>query len=195
MKLGVLGGTFDPPHIGHLVLAESAREQLRLDRVGFVPAGDPWRKANRDVTAAVHRLAMIRLAVADNARFDVDEREIRRQGPSYTAVTLREIRGELAAGDELFFLVGADALADLPTWYEPASIAEAALIAVAPREGVALPLSLPFGEERIVRVEMPHIGISSTDLRERARRGLSLRYLVPDAVMAYIEERRLYASR
>ena len=193
MKLGVLGGTFDPPHVGHLLLAELAREQLRLDHVRFVPAGDPWRKADRAVTPAADRLAMTRLAVADNGAFEVDDCEIRREGPSFTAVTLREVRETMAAGDELFFLVGEDALADLPFWRDPVAISEAAVVAVAGRHGAQPPASLPFSEERLVRVAMPVIDVSSTELRERVCRGFSLRYQVPAAVEAYIKERRLYA--
>ena len=192
MKLGVLGGTFDPPHVGHLILAELAREQLGLDRVRFIPAGDPWRKSGKGVTAAADRLAMTRLAVAGNAAFEVDDCEVRREGPSYTSVTLATIRSVLAPADELFFLVGEDALADLPHWHDPAAIARAAVVAVAARDGAALPAALPFGEERLVRVAMPVVDVSSTELRERARRGSSLRYFVPAAVEAYIHEQGLY---
>ena len=200
-RLGVLGGTFDPPHVGHLALAEQAREQLRLDRVLFIPAGDPWRKSQRAVTPAVHRLAMIRLAVAGNPAFAVDDSEVRRKGPTYSVDTLRELRARLATADELYFVIGQDALADLPHWRDPAGIAALALIAVArrpePVEGPradAEPPALPFDASRLVHVEMPLIDVSSTDLRARARAGRSLRYLVPDAVAAYIREKGLYAG-
>lgn len=195
MKLGVMGGTFDPVHIGHLILAEQAREQLGLDSVRFIPAGDPWRKAHLDVTPAAHRLAMARLAVAGNPAFEVDDCEVVREGPTYTVDTLLELRAGLADEDEVYFLAGNDALADLPNWRDPAGIAEAAYIAVAPREGYELPADLPFARERLVRLSMPYVGISSTDLRVRARRGLSLRYLVPAAVEEYIREHGLYSSR
>jgi len=208
-RLGVLGGTFDPPHVGHLALAEQAREQLRLDRVLFIPAGDPWRKSQRAVTPAVHRLAMIRLAVAGNPAFAVDDSEVRRKGPTYSVDTLRELRARLATADELYFVIGQDALADLPHWRDPAGIAALALIAVARRPFAVLragsepvegpradaePPALPFDASRLVRVEMPLIDVSSTDLRARARAGRSLRYLVPDAVAAYIREKGLYAG-
>lgn len=192
MRLGVLGGTFDPPHVGHLVLAELAREQLRLDRVRFIPAGDPWRKAHREVTPARHRLEMVRLAVADNAAFEVDDCEVMREGATYTVDTLRLLRAALGPADEVYFLVGEDALVDMAAWRDPAGIADQALIAVAPRDDVELPPNLPIDRDRVVRVDMPYIAISSTELRERARRGLSLRYLVPPAVEAYIRENRLY---
>lgn len=191
LRLGVLGGTFDPVHVGHLILAESARTQLGLDRVLFIPAGDPWRKASRAVTRGEHRLAMVRLAIADNPAFEVDEREVRRPGPSYTSETLRELRGGLAAGDEIYFLLGEDALVDLPNWHDPAEILRSAWLAVAPRGGAPLPA---LAEARVVRVEMPYIGISSSDLRERVRHGLGLRYLVPPSVEAYVREQGLYRA-
>ena len=123
MRLGALGGTFDPPHLGHLLLAEQAREQLQLDKVLFIPAGDPWRKAGREIAPAAQRLAMTRLAIEGNAAFEVDGREIARDGPTYTVETLAELRAELGAGDELVFIVGQDALADLPNWRNPGGIA------------------------------------------------------------------------
>lgn len=190
MRLGVLGGTFDPIHLGHLILAEYAREQLSLERVLFVPAGDPWRKAGRHISAAVHRLAMTRLAVEDSPYFEVDDCELRRDGPTYTVDTLRYLR-ETRRPDELYFLLGEDALADLPFWHDPGGIARLAVIAVAPREGAEVP-TLPFDASRLVNLAMPYIGISSTLLRERAAAGLSLRYQVPEPVRIYIERYRLY---
>ena len=192
MRIGVLGGTFDPPHIGHLILGEIAREQLRLDRVLFIPAGDPWRKADRSVTPATHRLAMTQLAIADNEAFELDDREVRREGPTYTSDTLQELRSTLRSDDVLIFLAGQDALADMPYWKDPARIAEAAIIAVAPREGYEPPVGLPFDTSTLLRIDMPFVDISSTSLRERAKRGLSLRYLVPPAVEAYINDKGLY---
>lgn len=190
MKVGVLGGTFDPIHYAHLLLAEQSREQLELDRVLFIPAGDPWRKAFRYIVPAQHRLAMTNLAIADQAAFDVDECEVERDGPTYTADTLRLLR-ERRPSDEFYLLLGEDALADLPFWREPEAISELARIVVAPRGGVVLP-ELPFDGDRVTRIQMPYLEISSTDLRERARHGRSLRYMVPDSVIAYIMEHGLY---
>ncbi len=196
MRIGIMGGTFDPIHVAHLVLAEHAREQLALDTVLFIPAGDPWRKAGREITPARHRLAMTRLAVQGNAAFEVDDCEIRREGPTYTLDTLRELRGRpgMEPDDDLFVLVGEDALADLPHWHDPEGIAAEAMIVVAPREGVDLPESLPFDRERLAYIEMPYMEISATDLRRRARLGRSLRYLVPEAVRAYIIDNDLYQT-
>jgi nicotinate-nucleotide adenylyltransferase len=196
MRIGVMGGTFDPIHLAHLVLAEQAREQLALDKVFFIPAGDPWRKAGREITPAPHRLAMTRLAVQDHDAFEVDDCELRRTGPSYTLDTLRELRARPGASedDELFVLVGEDALADLPHWHDPAGIAAEAVIVVAPREGVSVPDSLPFDPDRLVYIQMPYLEISATDLRQRARLGRSLRYLVPEPVRAYIIDNALYQT-
>ncbi len=194
MRLGFLGGTFDPPHIGHLILAEAARQQLQLDKVLFIPAGDPWRKADRRVTPAVHRLAMTRLATQDNEAFEVDDCEVKREGATYTVDTLKELKSRLHSDDLLVFLAGQDALADMPHWRDPAGIAEAAVIAIAPREGSPLPVGLPFDMSALPRIEMPLIDLSSTSLRRRAEKGLSLRYLVPDAVEAYILDNELYSS-
>jgi nicotinate-nucleotide adenylyltransferase len=191
VKLGILGGTFDPVHIGHLILAESAREGLGLDKVLFVPAGDPWRKASREVTPAKHRLRMVELAIAANEAFSVDAIEIERKGPSYTVETLQELRARFPEA-EMYFLLGEDALADLPHWRDPAGIARLARIAVAPRIGGGEAVDLPFPRDRVLRIDMPHIGISSTWMRERAEKGLSLRYLTPASVVEYILENRLY---
>ena len=194
MRIGVLGGTFDPPHIGHLILAEYAKEQLSLDKILFIPAGDPWRKADRDVTPATHRLAMTLLAVQGNRSFEVDDCEVRREGATYTVETLQFLRTRLQKDDELIFIVGQDALADTPTWREPQGIAAVAQIAVAPRTEVELPADLPFDRKSLLIVDMPPIDVSSTNLRERARRGLSLRYQVPAAVETYIHDNHLYGT-
>ena len=192
MRIGVLGGTFDPPHIAHLILAEQAREQVALDEVWFIPAGDPWRKASREVTPAPHRLAMTYLATDGVPGFRVDDCEIKRDGPTYTVDTLKELRGRVDEDDELFLLLGEDALADIPNWHEPERLADHAYIVVAPREGAEGPETLPFDPLRVVRIEMPYVAVSSTDLRARARLGRSLRFFVPEAVAAYIETNELY---
>jgi nicotinate-nucleotide adenylyltransferase len=197
MKVGVLGGTFDPVHLGHLVLAEQARAELALDQVLFIPAGNPWRKSDRAVTPAEHRLAMLRLATADNDGFGISDIELRRTGPTYTADTLAALAGE-RLDDAFWFIVGEDALADLPHWHEPERIVAHAMLAVAPRADGAdsgavatLPALI---RERTVRFPMPRIDISSTDIRTRVAAGRSIRYLVPDAVVRYIAEHGLYGS-
>ncbi len=187
MRLGVLGGTFDPVHIGHLVLAEAAREQLSLDRVIFIPAGIQWRKGGRKIAAAEHRAAMVALAIEGNPAFELSTVEIVRSGPSYTADTLEALHG-LYKDAELFFIVGRDALADMPNWVRPERILELATVVVAERAGEAA----GGGGFEAVRVEMPEMGVSATDIRERVAAGRTIRYLVPETVEAYIREHGLY---
>ncbi|MCK9518710.1 MAG: nicotinate-nucleotide adenylyltransferase [Dehalococcoidia bacterium] len=201
MPLIILGGTFDPPHIGHLVLGECARVQFGADRVVFLPAGDPWRKTGtvaspgspvpateaRQVTPAAHRVAMTRLAVASNPHFTIDEREVRRAGPSFTVETLQELHAE--GHRELVLALGADALADLPNWKEPERIAELATLAVAPKPGSPVPAA---SAPAHVVVDMPPLAINSTMIRARVAAGLPIRYLVPGDVERYIREHRLY---
>lgn len=192
MRIGVMGGTFDPVHIAHLIFAEQAWEQLALDKVLFIPAGDPWRKAGRDIAPAHHRLAMVKLAIADNERFEVDDRELRREGPTYTVETLRELREALNPDDELFLLLGEDAIADLPNWHDPSALTDYATLATAPRESVTMPETLPVDPAEIEQIDMPYLDVSSTDLRRRVRLGRSIGYFVPPAVEAYIAQHGLY---
>jgi len=202
LKLGVLGGTFDPPHIGHLILAEEARLSLGLGQVLFVPAGVPWRKAGQELSAREDRLAMVRLAVGDNPDFAVSSLEVEREGPSYTAETLAELCDQLGRETEFFFIMGADSLGDFPHWHQPQRILELARLAVAERPE---PEDAGFGEvlaeevagamrQRVVWLRMPRIDISATAVRERVRRGLSIRYWVPLAVEKYIREHGLYVG-
>jgi nicotinate-nucleotide adenylyltransferase len=196
MRVGVLGGTFDPVHIGHLVLAEHARDGLALDTVLFVPAGEPWRKADRAITPPEHRLAMLRLAIEDNDAFGISDIELRRSGPTYTADTLAALAGE-RLDDEFWFILGADALADVKHWHEPERIAQHAMLAVAPRRGVApdvASVGVPALADRIVTFDMPPVDPTSTAIRARVASGQSIRYLVPPPVDAYIREHRLYGA-
>jgi len=196
-RIAVLGGTFDPPHIGHLVLAECVRWQFACERVLLVPAGDPYRKtgtdtaenrragvaAARTVTPGATRLEMVRLAIAGNPHFEADGREVARPGPSYTVETLRELRAE--GHEEIVLVLGSDAVADLPNWREPDEIRRLARIVVADKEPGA-------GTGGSERVEMPLLRISSTEVRARVAAGQAIRYLVPEAVREYIEREGLY---
>ena len=186
MRVGLFGGSFDPIHLGHLILGETAREQLGMDKVMFVPAGNQWRKEGRDGAAAEHRLAMVRLAVEGNSAFEVSMMEVDRDGPTYTVETLAELRAE-SPGTEISFIVGADALADMPHWKEPERIFELATVCAAARAGEAVE------DDRVTWIEMPDVEISSTDVRDRVKEGKSIRYLVPDAVERYVRQHRLYA--
>ena len=196
VRLGVFGGTFDPPHTGHLVLAEQAREQLTLDRVLWVPTGDPWRKSTVEVSPAEDRCAMVRLAVQDNPTFELCTLEAERQGPSYSVDTFMALRDNYSDA-QFAFLLGLDSLRDVPNWREPQRLLELTSLAVAPRAGERLTQAeleglLPGRAERVVWVEMPRIDISATELRRRVAEGRSLRYQVPVAVEGYIRERGLY---
>jgi nicotinate-nucleotide adenylyltransferase len=198
MNLGVLGGTFDPPHIGHLMLAEEARLALSLGRVLFVPAGDPWRKVGRELSPPEHRLAMVRLAVGADPNYAVSTLEIEREGPSYTVETLTALHEQLPADSELFFIVGQDSLADLPNWRQPQRIISLARLAVAARaawesaQADALEKEVPGISQRLVWLDMPRIDISSTAVRQRVRQGQSIRSWVPPPVEEYIRQHGLY---
>lgn len=194
MRLGLFGGTFDPIHLGHLILAEQCREAFGLDRVWFVVAGAPPHKPG-ERTPVAHRLEMVRIAVAGHPAFEASEIEARRPGPHYSVETLEYVHRERP--DELFFIIGADSLADLPSWRQPAEIARLATIVVVNRPGIDLlaPAALPDfgpGSNPLRPVTIPPIGIASHDLRRRLAKGRSVRYMVPRGVEAYIEAQGLY---
>jgi nicotinate-nucleotide adenylyltransferase len=186
VRLGVYGGAFDPPHLGHLVAASDACDALRLDRLLWIPSAVHPLKAVR--TAADVRLEMVRAAIAGDPRFQADDLELRRTGPSYTVDTLRELRAR-EPGAELFFVTGADNLRDLPRWREPDEVARLATLAVVSRAGDSLPAD-PLYPARAVTVT--RVDVSSTEIRRRVAAGLSIRYLVPEAVRAVVERERLY---
>lgn len=195
-RIGVFGGTFDPVHLGHLILAGELRHALALDRVLFVPAGRPPHKTGQAIGDDAHRLAMLRLALADDPAFAISTVDLDRAGTSYTADLLAILHRALAPA-KLFFLMGEDSLRDLPTWREPERIAALAELGVATRPGVAIDLeavlrAVPAARGRVHLVPMPPIGIASHDLRRRIRAGEPIRYLVPAAVETYIADSDLY---
>ena len=195
--IGVLGSAFNPPHLGHLALAQEALWQLGLDEVVLMPTGEAPHKRIVDDPGRELRLAMTRLAAADDPRFSVSTLEVERQGPSYTYETLELLARE--RGDtELVFVMGADAAVGLESWREPKRVVELARLAVARRAGVsdtevaAVMRSLDAGD-RATMLEMPQFGVSSSAVRERAAAGRPLRYLVPEPVARFIEEKGIYA--
>lgn len=200
VRVGILGGTFDPVHRGHLVLAAAARDELELDRVLFVPAGRPWRKAGRTIASGEHRLAMVRQALEGKSAFEVATLELERPGPSYTVDTLEALKAE-RPDDELFFILGEDALADLPNWVRPERILELAKLAVARRADTSsreleeAERRLPGLPARVVWLKMSRMAVSATESRDRVRRGLAIGEMVPDAVAAYIREQGLYRGQ
>jgi nicotinate-nucleotide adenylyltransferase len=196
-SVGILGGTFDPIHHGHLAIAEEAREALGLERVLFVPAASPPHKPGRPVSAPGDRLAMVRLAVAGNAAFEASDIEVRRGGTSYTVDTLEALRAHGLV--QPWLILSSEALALLPTWREPHRVLELARLAVVPRGG-SDPLGpdwveaeFPGAAHRVRFLSGPLLPISGSVVRRRARAGRSIRYLVPDAVAAHIAAHRLYA--
>jgi nicotinate-nucleotide adenylyltransferase len=199
-KVAVFGGTFDPVHLGHLIMAEQAREQTHLDQVWLIPAASPPHKQGWPVTPFAQRVEMLHLALAGQPDFRVDELEKDRSGPSYTADTLAELQSR--HGDVDFqLLLGSDCLPDLPLWRDPASIVRRAGLLIVERPGwpvmnadaLQAALCLPAGlEMRLQTIESPLIDIASRDLRKRAAAGRSLRFLVPRAVECYIREKGLY---
>jgi len=193
-RVGLLGGTFDPPHFGHLALAEWARAELRLTTVWFVPAGQPPHKLGARRSPARHRLAMTRLAVRGNPAFRVSTLETRRPGPSYTADTVRAFTAANPRA-RVHLLMGADMFATFPRWREPDAIARAAVLVVAARPGTPSPRARAAGGRGVVWLANPGLEVSSSALRARAHAGRSIRYLVPDAVARYAERHRLYAAR
>ena len=195
-RLGILGGTFDPIHYGHLAIGEEARQRYALDRVCFIPAGEPPHKAP-GLASAEQRYLMTVLATADHPHFFVSRLEIDRPGRSYTVETLRQLRAEQPA-TELFLLVGADMAVDFPGWREAEAILTLARVIVATRPGIdAAQVQQILTRPDMAALELmpaPGLAISSTDLRARARAGASLRYLTPDAVAAYLRKEGLYAG-
>lgn len=198
MKIGIMGGTFDPIHFGHLATAEAVREIFTLDEVLFIPAARPPHKRGRNVTDSKHRLAMVELATRSNEFFKVSDMELKRTGLSYTLDTMNELHKTFGDAAELFFIIGADSLADLSKWYSARELVEKCHFIATTRQGIDIDFSEVknfFGSaamKNIHRVTTPGLEISSTDLRERVKLGRSIKYLVPEVVEDYILRERLY---
>jgi nicotinate-nucleotide adenylyltransferase len=203
MNIGVLGGTFDPVHMGHLIIAEEVRDRLELAEVLFVPAGQPWLKLNNTnaISSAEHRLEMVRLAVAGEPAFRLSTMEIDRPGPSYTVDTMAELRQQIGAEGRLYFILGWDNLNQLPRWHQPLRLVELCRLVPVRRVGFATPdldaleAAVPGLAQSLVMLDTPQIEISSSEIRARVARGLSIHQLVPEAVEQYIIEQGLYLKR
>lgn len=194
MKLALFGGSFDPPHLGHLAFARFALEALAPDRLVWLPAGRQWQKPDQIMAAAVHRAGMIKRLIASETRFVLDERELHRRGPSFTADTLREFATQ-NAGAELMFLIGQDQYAKLPSWYQIETIAALATLVVVPRAGEAVftPAGLP--AHRLQVLALPEYPLSSTAVRDAVARGQDISPMVGAEVASYIASHRLYEKK
>ncbi len=191
MRIGVFGGTFSPPHIGHLIVAEEMREKLKLDKVLFIPAFSPPHK--RRFVAYEHRREMVKIAIADNPHFSLSEIERERGGPSFTVDTLKELK-RIYPKDKLFLIIGADQFSELTTWKNPEEIFQQAKVCVMERPGVKFGrMRQKFPKALILSVSQ--IGIRGKEIRRRIRRGISVRYLLPDKVYQYILANKLYKER
>lgn len=199
--IGVFGGTFDPIHLGHLLVAEQARDALGLSRVLFVPAGRPPHKTQTRITHPERRASMVALAIADHPAFELSRIELDRDGPSWTADTLEQLAAAESSGDraaDLVLILSADAFRDLPTWHEPRRILEAARVAVLPRGGQPQPERSWLGPDladladRVTILDAPRLELSGHEIRARVAAGRSIRLVVPRAVEAYIDDHSLY---
>lgn len=198
MKTGILGGTFNPVHSGHIMVADVAKEELGLDEVIFMPASEPWLKAGTFIISAEHRLNMLRLAIAGKSHFRTSTMEIERKGPTYSVDTIAQISREIDDSDELFFIIGWDKLMELPCWHQPQRLISLCQLVAVPRVGfpvpdlAALEASMPDISQLVIMLDKPRIDISASVIRERVRQGLPISHLVPEAVERYIEENGLY---
>ena len=193
MAIGVMGGTFDPVHVAHLAIAARALEVLPLDRVIFIPAARPPHKTEKDVSPIEHRLQMVRLAVAGDARLGVSDLEARRPLPSYTIETMKELRREFGEEETFYFIMGADSLTQFFTWKDPEALLNACEFVVVPRPGVGMDDADERIRKRAIVLDAPLMDVSSSDIRDRVRRGESIDHLVPPEVSAYISEKKLYS--
>ncbi len=199
MRLGIFGGTFNPPHLGHLICAQEAYLQLGLDRVLLMPARMPPHKTVDEEPGPEHRLELCRLAVNGDQRFAVSDLEMKRDGPSYTVDTLEELHSQ-DPDTEMFLIVGGDVAAGLPQWHEPERVLSLATLAIAkrrgtPRASIEEALGTLRGGDRACFFRMPRVAFSSTMVRDRVRSGQPIRYIVPDGVDNYINEHELYGGR
>jgi len=194
VKIALFGGSFDPPHLGHLAFARFALDALTPDQLLWLPAGRQWQKPDQVMAAGVHRVQMLKRLIAGEPRFAVDERELHRRGPSFTADTLREFATQ-NPGAELMFLIGQDQYAKLPTWYRVEVVAELATLVVVPRAGEAVVTPAGLGAHRLRVLQLPEIPISSTAVREAIARGRDISPMVGAEVASYIASHRLYEKK
>ena len=200
MNIGVMGGTFDPIHNGHLAVAEEVRSRLDLAEVLFVPAGQPWLKMDNPVSPAEYRVHMVRLAIADKPHLKLSTLEIERAGATYTVDTMAELQAQLGAENDLFFILGWGSLAELPQWKEPSRLITLCQLVVVPRPGYphpdlkALEALIPGLSQRVIFMDKPEMDISASEIRDRVAQGLSISHLIPEPVESYIRQHKLYRA-
>ena len=200
MKRGVLGGTFDPVHNGHLAIAGEVAARLAMDEILFVPAGQPQLRTGGPVSAGEHRVQMIRLAINGKTHYRLSTVEVERAGPSYTVDTIARLRSQLKDEDGLSFVLGWDSLAELPRWREPARLVSMCRLVAVPRPGVTLPdlhsleVLVPGITNSVILLKAPRVDISASEIRRRVAQGLPISHLVPEPVADYIREQGLYAT-
>jgi len=200
MRIGLLGGTFDPVHNGHLIIAGEVKAHLNLDEIIFVPAGQPWLKVERPISPAEHRLEMLRLALAGKPGYKISSAEIERAGPSYTLDTVTELRRKLGESAEIYFILGWDSLVTLPRWHDAPGLLRLCTLVAVPRPGYRRPAlkpmekSVPGVTRRVIFMNSPCVNISATNIRDRVKWGLPISHLVPEPVARYIKEHGLYLS-
>ena len=198
MKIGVLGGTFDPVHNGHLAIAEEARSYLNLNEVIFLPAGQPWMKSDRSISPARNRTAMLALALQSRPYFKSSTIEIEHQGPSYSVNSMAELKAQAVEPTDWYFILGWDNLSKIPQWREPAKLIEMCFLAAVPRPGYERPnmkkleAALPGISKKVILMDKPRLEISATDIRNKVAQGIPISGLVPEAVEKYIRENGLY---
>ncbi|MDP6455280.1 MAG: nicotinate-nucleotide adenylyltransferase [SAR202 cluster bacterium] len=200
-RIGLLGGTFDPIHMGHLLIAEDVREALDLDVVVFIPAGRPWLKADQTVTEPEHRMAMVELAVSSNPHFQVSDIEVRRPGLTYTVDTLQQLHQEYGPNTKKFLILGMDSLNELARWRSPERLFDLCVVVGVSRPGQEdidldnLESLAEGASDKVVLVSGPSVGISGTDIRDRVAHGESIKYRVPEFVESYILDHGLYTRQ
>ena len=201
MDIGIFGGTFDPIHCGHLAVAEGVQSALELSLIVFIPTGQPWLKQDQEISAAEHRVQMVRLAIAGRSGFELCTMEVERPGPTYTVDTLKALRRHYVDAANLYFLVGSDAFADFPKWKEPQEIIGLCQLVVFRRPGFPLPSleeferRVPGISQRVVFAGTPEVDVSATEIRSRIDQGLSVDGMVPPTVAQYIKEKQLYEGK
>ena len=200
MNIGVMGGTFDPIHNGHLAVAEEVSGRLDLVVILFLPAGQPWLKMDNPVSPAEHRVQMVRLAITDKPHLKLSTIEVERPGPTYTNDTMAELKAQLGAENDLFFILGWGSLAELPQWKEPSRLITMCRLVAVPRPGYprpdlkALEALIPGLSRRVILMDKPEMDISASEIRDRVAQGLSISHLVPEPVESYIKQHKLYVT-